>query len=358
MLAKIIPQDFDVATFAKAALPSFVRGVAVVVGLYLLLFVVGLLRGGSVMESLEADLASETVAIEVAEVAQEHHEDEEAHKPVVFDMPVSGESLKPAPFDGLIEEHASGNLPRIGDDGLAPFDAYRRSVDLPDDGRPIVAFGVMDYGLSKSLSQKALKNLAPHVSFLASVYAEDPDHWVDFARRGGHEVWLHVPFETQDYPAVDSGPLTLLKRSSLRLNQDRLYDVLARTRGYTGLWGEIDETFKEADTTLKGFFDSIFSRGLGYLEVGEFRSKRVADLAKSYRMPYLRSTVVIDGGKAADRQKAFQEALQHAMDYGWVIILVPPTPAAMGELPKWIADLEAKGVSLVPVSAIYGYDQG
>jgi polysaccharide deacetylase 2 family uncharacterized protein YibQ len=353
MKATTFMQNFKGLSLIKPALPSFLRGVLVVLVLYALLFTVGYFVAGSSRDDLDAGMASEIVMLE-----KPAHEVNTSGKSDIIavssEIAVSKDSLPSAPFAALIETHEGGNLPKIGADGLTPFKAYKRDFALPAAGVPVIAFAVMDYGLSPSLSAQVLKDLPPNVSLLASLYADDIPQWVEMARRDGHEVWLQIPFETARYPLVDGGPLTILKRSNLKLNHDRLKNTMSRTSGYAGLWGSVDGTLGQADTLLADMFGEIYKRGIGYFETSGIYHKNIDLIATSYNAPYIRSTFMIDGD-LEDQSLAVANLMQVAKDYGHAVGLVSPAPAGVEALPKWIEMAERAGIVVVPVSAVHDF---
>lgn len=360
-MVEAVSNGSNIKTLMKEALPAFVKGAIVVVVLYVLLIAVAFLRADGMVERLEADLPSETVSLATAVHEIDEHHSEAPHVedvvPVIpgFTVPVSSDdSLVDAPLAALAEERDGGILPRKGADGLTVFHAYRRPTTLPAAGVPVIALGMLNYGLSEKVAAQAIKDLVPDVSFMASSYAPNVEQWVSYARNAGHEVWLSVPFQTVDYPNVDSGPNTILKRSSLHLNTDRLEAVMGKTTGYVGLWGEVDATFAQAETMMKSLFKVMFSRGVGYLEVGREHSILAESLAADDAAAYLKSTIVIDGTRA-QRNLDLENLLKRANDYGSAIGVFEPTPAMLDSLPQWISRFEAEGVKLVPVSAIYDY---
>jgi polysaccharide deacetylase 2 family uncharacterized protein YibQ len=360
-----------VASSGKAAvLPSnflaiLLKSSLAVILLYGALFAFVVLRSDETINALNIQLASETIkivrSVPLAENASSYGatvvvDDAASGVPATENiLPVaqSDNALPLAPIPEVSEKNAEGGiLPVISSSGLTPFTAYKRNAVLPAAHVPVVAIAIADFGLSTELSRLAVQNLPPDVTFLASVYSETLDQWVQSARTSGHEVWLEVPFETETYPSKDSGPYTLLKRSSLRLNQDLLEEIMVQTTGYAGLWGVVDGVYSGSPPLLKGFFEPVFARGLGYLETSGGYSETVEMMAVQYKAPYIRPSILI-GGDKADQDAALQAVIQTAKDYGRAVGTVPPTPATLEALPAWIEMMKREGVVLVPVSAIF-----
>lgn len=95
---------------------------------------------------------------------------------------------------------------------------------------------VLDYGMSATDSKEALKKLPGEVSLILNPYAQTQDTWKSLAGAEGHEFWVFMPVESQDYPTVtDPGPQALLAHSDFKYNQEKFLWALSRTsRGMQG----------------------------------------------------------------------------------------------------------------------------
>lgn len=331
--------------------PETQRGFLIALGgllaLYLVVVAFVLIGSSSYVERLDDQFASSVVAIEVPEPTVISADFSNFHLGYEVDETLA---LLVAPLPELVEETAFGSLPVKSAEGLAPFKAYQRPITLPAEGK-FLALGILDFGLSDNLSRDMVGMLPADVTLLASPYALNGAQWAQAARKFGHELWLHMPMETADYPRNDTGQLTILQRSSLRLNLDRLEKVMASSTGYAGLYSGMDDTFMHADALMKGVFSGIFQRGLGYLEIDDGIAL-TETLAAKYNAAYLKSTVFVDGQNSA--YGAALDQLVAAVDAnGFAMGVVRPTPALMRILPNWISNLQRQGVTLVPLSSFY-----
>ncbi len=329
---------------------AFLMGTVVLLSLYLAFVLFVTLQSDQYVEKLEASLAVVMVEIEVPDVLPD----------VVMPLVDSAASIAPvkegvplvrAPFADLQEETAVGMLPIKSPAGVTPFEAYRRNVDSGAIVKPVLALGILDYGISESLSNAAVSSLPGDVVMLASPYADDGLLWLHKARQAGHEVWLNVPFQTNAYPDVDTGQYTILKRSSLRLNMDRLHEALASSTGYAGVFGELDGSLSHAEAMLKGVFSDIYGRGLGYMELNPIGSALVETLAVQNNNPYFKAAMFIDGEDSGYRGE-LERLLRMALKQGVAAGVVRPTPALLQMLPQWLESLDSQGVTLVPLSAL------
>jgi len=322
---------------------AFIVGLAVFVSLYLVVVFSTMIRSSAYVERLDESFASASAVIEFPAVVP------------VIDFNVSDptqqlddkNSLR-RPLPELLEESDFGMLPARsdGDKALTPFQAYQAKVSPLARAEPYVALAIVDYGLSASLSRRAVEDLPPAVSLILTPYANEVNVWQDYARKKGHETWLQVYFETQDYPRFDLGALALLKRSSLKLNMDKLHRTMASAQGYVGLVGALDNTLSGVAPLVKAVFNSAFNRGLGYLELAT-PNEVVETLAAAYNAPYMQGAVVVN------RFEDLALVLKAAKGNGRAVGVINATPALMDQLPDWIDSLRDAGVSLVPVSSLY-----
>lgn len=331
--------------------PETQRGFLIALGgllaLYLVIVVIVLLGASSYVEKLDGKLASSVVAIEVPPPPVIETDFSDFHSGY---KPAEDAALLAAPLPELIEETSFGMLPIKSAEGLSPFKAYQRPVTLPADGQ-FLALGILDYGLSDSLSKEMVGALPAEVTLLASPYADQGAQWAKAARKFGHEVWLRMPLETADYPRDDTGQLTLIKRSSLRLNLDRLHQIMGSSVGYAGLYAGMDGTFLHAEALIKGVFTDIYQRGLGYFEISDGIALTEA-LAAKHRAPYLKSRVFVDG-QNANFGADLDQLIKAVEADGFAIGVVRPTPAILRILPNWLDNLQRQGVTLVPLSSFY-----
>jgi len=123
----------------------------------------------------------------------------------------SGGSLIADP--ALIEDSATGPLPRVAKDGRTPLAAYARAFEA-NDKRPRIALVIRGLGVGSSNTSLALTQLSPEIDFAFVPFAADLQGDVDKARGAGHEVLLEVPMEPFDFPDSDPGPHALLAGAS------------------------------------------------------------------------------------------------------------------------------------------------
>ncbi len=267
-------------------------------------------------------------------------------------------ALSPAPDPALVEDSASGPLPKRGADGRVAWRVYARPFAVNDD-RPRIAVIVAGLGLSPTATREMIQRLPGAVTFAFEASAADVYDWAQAARAGGHEILLGLPLQGDAFPFVDAGPDALAPDLSPEQNRERLTALLARMTGYVGVLtaggGEADGGDGASDGDQGGAFAAIDAdlAARGLLVVDERSAVRGAGSVEEESAPRIRSDVAVsaDDSIAAIRARlALLEALARSRSYA--VAVVEPSPAAVAELAAWSVTLAGKDLVLAPVSAV------
>ena len=253
--------------------------------------------------------------------------------------------LEPAPLQDLYEESDSGRLPKMSPNGLTPFNAYKRPYAY--NNKPVIAIGVMDYGLSASDSNAALK-LPIEASMVLTSYAANPEEWQKKARAQGHEVWLFLPMQNNRSAVDDPGPEAMMTQVSMPENIKRLNWVLGRTTGYVGIVAEVYNIFLDMHSLLEQILKPIFKRGLGFYEINAHEAELVETLALANATPY-GSAKTKDENLNQTTMSALEDA---AKQNGFASVLITPSPKNIVTITGWIDILKTKGFAIAPLSAV------
>ncbi len=261
-------------------------------------------------------------------------------------------ALETAPIAALIEQADVGPLPKVAEDGQTPFEAYARPQTQGDTAMPKLAIIVTSMGTSRAATDAALLAMPSDVTFALDVYARGLDFWVRKMREFGHEVLLEVPSESDDFPFQDLGPNALQSLVPLQDNAQKLGFILSRTTGYFGVIAIGGSKFLSNEEQVQGLMAHLKHRGLMYVDGGAEGSMG-SRVAYKEGLPWAAVELDLDqyeGRAALQRQLAEAESLvkRRAM----TVVRVSSTPLTMTQISAWIHGLEAKGIQLVPVSAL------
>jgi uncharacterized protein len=191
------------------------------------------------------------------------------------------------------------------------------------------------------------------VSLAFAPYGADLERQVQRAREEGHEVLLQAPMEPFDYPDNDPGPQTLVSTLPPEQNTDRLHWVLSRFSGYVGVINFMGGRFTSNDQAFAPVMREIGSRGLLYVDDGSSGRSLAPQLASSAGVSAARTDIVLD---AVQRPRDIDAALERleklAREKGSAVGYAAALPVTVERIARWAKAAEARGVTLVPITAL------
>lgn len=280
------------------------------------------------------------------------------HEPAATPSVRTGEIL--GPQAALLEPSkafAPAMLPRIAPDGRSARLVYARPVEAAD-GRPRIALLVTGLGMSDADSKAAIQTLPPAVSLAFNPYAPSPEALAQLCRTTGHEMLVSLPLEPQGFPLNDAGSRSLLTGASVQQNTTNLEWAFTRLQGYVGVTGALDgmrgERYAEQTSSWKAMLGEIGRRGLLYIDP---RTGKPSDALAD--VPGRAVDLVIDDPPARAEIEAKLANLERlAREKGAVIGLAGPLrPVTIERIAAWARGLDARGIALVPVSALVGNEK-
>ena len=270
-------------------------------------------------------------------------------------VPAASESAPTPPSPRLLETSRHGALPKIGPDGARPSEVYARPVKAtagkPDS--PRIAIVISGLGIGTSGTADALAKLPGPVTFAFAPYSVNVEQLAARARNEGHEVLLQVPMEPFDYPDNDPGPQTLLTTLDSGQNVDRLHWLMSRFQGYVGISNYMGARFTASESAVAPVLRETAKRGLIYLDDGASPRSLASQIAGANNLAFAKAEVVIDAVPTSteiDRALARLEAA--ARERGSVVGIAGALPIAIDRIAKWAKAAEARGFTLVPITAV------
>ncbi len=253
----------------------------------------------------------------------------------------------------LSEETANGPIPRMSNAGLTPFVAYRRPMPPIADNSPRIAIIVTGLGINEQGSLDAIDALPDDVTLAFAPYGRSLNNSVASARAAGHEVMLEVPMEPFDYPQNDPGPHTILTGEAPRANLEKLFWLMARFGGYFGVINNMGARFTASAADMAPIVEEFGARGLGYIDDGGSNRSVAAQLAGANKVPFARASLMVDANPARTSILAALASLEaQALESGSAIGIVSALPISVQAVSDWARELDAKGIALVPASAL------
>ncbi len=264
-------------------------------------------------------------------------------------------ALPPVPAKGLVEKSSTGPLPRIGEDGRRPSQVYARKPDANTSGaaaRVRIAIFVGGMGLSAKGTNAAIKRLPEQVTLGFAPYGKGLQSWIKKARDYGHEVLLQIPMEPYDFPDNDPGPYTLLTNLPDAENMRRLKWLMSRFVGYAGVTNYMGAKFTATPEPLRNTLAEISRRGLIFVDNGTSQRSKAKQVGREIGLGVSTADLLIDVNPSkAAIDKALMQLENIARRRGLAIGYASGLPISIERIVEWSKSLEAKGITLVPVSA-------
>lgn len=172
------------------------------------------------------------------------------------------------------------------------------------------------------------------------------------ARAAGHELMVHMPMEPLA-SNVSPGPDALLTGLPAGELAARVARNLEKFDGYVGVNNHMGSRFTENTTLLKPVLVELKRRGLLFLD-SRTSPRSVGDsVGQQVGLPHTGRDVFLDHDMApAAVSAALARLEQVAQRNGTAIAIGHPHDVTRQALAAWLPSLPAKGIALVPLSAI------
>ena len=277
--------------------------------------------------------------------------------PAAAAIPADSAPTETAPVDSA---PASAALPEpdlekvepevVASSALTGWRKYAVTTALSAD-KPMIAIVLDDLGIDQKRSRNAIELPGPlTLSFIP--YGYNLPKLTRLARAAGHELMVHVNMEPLDHD-VDPGPnalLTSLKPEELRR---RLTWALSRFEGFTGISNHMGSRFTAWPEGMEIVLRALNEHGFLFLDSMTNTHSVGPSLARAFKTPYAVRDVFLDHDRTdafIQKQLALTERL--ARRNGHAIAIGHPHDVTVNRLKEWLATIELRGFTLVPVSAI------
>jgi polysaccharide deacetylase 2 family uncharacterized protein YibQ len=221
-----------------------------------------------------------------------------------------------------------------------------RKPPPPADGRPRVAILVAGLGISAVSTTAAIEKLPAEISLSFSPYGRTLQKQADDARAAGHEVFVDIPLEPQGFPGNDAGPQAILSSLPATENVERLRWSLARFTGFAGVVLAGGSPALNSPETVAPLLQGASVDGLVWAHAPTRGFEGSA--AETVEIAF-----AIDGTPDAhDIDVALERLEATARKKGSALGLAGSYPVTLERIAAWSAALEARGIVLVPASAV------
>jgi len=191
------------------------------------------------------------------------------------------------------------------------------------------------------------------VTFAFSPYSAEVDRLATSARAEGREILLQAPMEPFDYPDNDPGPQTLLTTLGMEQNLDRLHWLMSRFQGYVGIANFMGARFTSTEAALAPVLKETSRRGLIYVDDGASPRSLAGQIAGANNLPFAKAEIVLDAvPTSAHIDRALSKLEAMAREHGSAIGIAAAAPASVERIAQWAKAAEARGIVLVPITAV------
>jgi polysaccharide deacetylase 2 family uncharacterized protein YibQ len=224
-------------------------------------------------------------------------------------------------------------------------------VENPVLKRGKVVIIIDDMGMSHKHSMDMINMDAPlTLAFLP--YAPNLETMTQKARARGHELMIHMPMEPMK-PGMDLGSISLLSSMDEAQMLEQLNKAFNSFEGYVGINNHMGSRLTQNEDAMRVVMKALAQRGLLFVDSKTINSSIAARVAAGYGLDHAERDVFLDHHETDEFVASALAQLEViARRKGYAIAIGHPKAVTVNGLKKWLPTLEAKGLTLVPVSAV------
>jgi hypothetical protein len=215
-----------------------------------------------------------------------------------------------------------------------------------------VAIVIDDLGADLKQAREVL-SLPAKVTFAVMPGLAQSKKVAELATRGGRDVLIHVPME---YRGKNGKPAPGMLRSDMTPMEflTTVSSDVESVPGAVGINNHEGSSLTENKEAMKFLMAELQARNLMFLDSFTSAQSVAYATAKEYGLKSARRDVFLDNDSdnPASIRKQLDELVEIARKNGRAIGIAHPHPVTIIELRKWLAELDAMGVEIVPVSRL------
>ncbi len=217
-------------------------------------------------------------------------------------------------------------------------------------GRPKIAIIIDDMGVS--LRSKLVEIMPAPLTLAYLPYAENLAEHTARAKKNGHELMVHMPMEPMD-ASNDGGPKVLSASLSDAAFRDVVDWDLSQFKGYAGFNNHMGSRLTQDEEALGRLMRHVKGRNLYFVDSKTIASSVAAQVARDNGIAYAERDIFLDHEITPDFiRKSLEQLERIAREKGYAIAIGHPHKETIDALKDWLPSLKAKGIELVPASAL------
>lgn len=237
-----------------------------------------------------------------------------------------------------------------------PIVETEKIIPLKADGKVRVVIIIDDMGVSPANSTK-VENLPAPLTLSYLPYAKNLPERTKRAKENGHELMVHMPMQPLN-SAMDGGPAVLKEGMNDAKFQEVLTWGLSQFDGYVGVNNHMGSRLTKDRAAMEKVMAELSKRDVYFIDSKTIGSSVASDVAEKAGLKYADRDVFLDH-EISDSYiaAALKELEAKAWHKGYAIAIGHPHPQTISALEKWLPTLAAKGIELVPASAVVHRDE-
>lgn len=233
-----------------------------------------------------------------------------------------------------------------------PMDLYAASFSPVASGQATVSLILLGVGQFPDLTQQALEQLPPEITFAISPLSPHSKEWAEKAHLKQHEILVTLGLQPDNYPSNDPGPNTLLTGLDWEKNLRRFIWSLEQVPMAVGVTHDTGDYFTTKEASLRPIIQEVRRSGLFFLDTLLSPDSLVSEISKEEQSPYAVTYYFCSENPfLVERNLRNLESL--AQQKGHVIAVAVLTPVLLQKLVEWSKDIKEKNISLLPITALF-----
>jgi polysaccharide deacetylase 2 family uncharacterized protein YibQ len=220
----------------------------------------------------------------------------------------------------------------------------------PPDARGKLAILLDDGGQRLNLVPVAA-NLPAEIGFAILPFLPKSSETAVALHKAGHEIWLHLPMEPENYPANDPGPGAILMSMTPDELRTTLHSAINNIPHAIGVNNHMGSRATADLKTMTWIMQDLKSRGMAFIDSRTTVHTVAEEAAQAQGVPTNRRHVFLDNERsAAAIRTQLEEAIYRSRMEGEIIAIGHLDPVTVDVLSQELPALSALGADLVKPS--------
>ena len=218
---------------------------------------------------------------------------------------------------------------------------------------PRISAVIYGLGTSAAATRRAIQGLPGEVTLAFSPYTSRLRDWIDIARAASHEVLIMIMPEPIKKRVLNQTERQELINWEYNNTLNAISSVLSREKNYIGVTNYFPPGVNFDAEDLQKLFKILKEKGLLFLESRPTEEKFSRNISNKFRLPFVANKIFLDNlaSRTAIRKK-LKEAEKIAHSEGEVVVMAFFYPVTLELVMAWTKNLESRGFSLAPISAL------